>query len=110
MKRLWIITATFLILATVLSAGAALAQPPQPPPPLPPGVSPFWTPAPGNSMIAYAPNIPGDLFWYGNTYYYYYGRRWYRGKYLTGPWHRVRYLPRGMYRLHRSAFKAPRPW
>ncbi|MHB8069764.1 MAG: hypothetical protein ACYDIC_17870 [Desulfobaccales bacterium] len=107
MKRTWKLTAVLLILAAVVSAGAASAQPP---PPLPPGVSPHWTPAPGNPRIAYAPNLPVDLFWYGNRYYYYYGGSWFRGNSLYGPWHRVRHLPRGIYRLHRSAFKSPRPW
>ncbi len=110
MKRTLKLTAVLLILATVGGAGAAWAQPPQPPPPMPPEVSPHWTPAPGNHRVAYAPNLPGDLFWYGNQYYYYYGRYWYKGKSLYGPWYRVRYLPRGIYRLHRSAFKSPRPW
>jgi len=109
MKSTLKLTAVLLIMATVWGAGASWAQHRQPPPPLPPGVSPYWTPAPGNPRIAYAPNIPADLFWYGNRYYYHYGRYWYQGKSLYGPWYLVRYLPRGIYRLHRSAFKHGRP-
>jgi len=110
MKRTLKVTAVLLALFTVLSAGAALAQMPPPPPPLPPGVSPHWTPAPGNYRVAYAPNIPSDLFWYGNHYYYCYRGYWYRSKSLYGRWHPVRHLPRGIYRIHRSAFKYGRPW
>ncbi|MEW6660594.1 MAG: hypothetical protein AB1424_18285 [Thermodesulfobacteriota bacterium] len=104
------LTAVLLALIIFCSAGGLDARVPQPPPPLPPGVSPHWTPAPGNHRVAYAPNIPADLFWYGNWYYYYYGGYWYRGKSLYGRWHLVRHLPRGIYRLHRAAFKYGRPW
>jgi hypothetical protein len=110
MARLLRVTTVLLILLTVCSAGAVWAQRYQPPPPMPYGVSPHWTPAPGNPRVAYAPNLPSDLFWYGNNYYYYHGGYWYRSKSLYGHWRRVRHLPRGIYRLHRSAFKYGRPW
>ena len=73
MRRTRKLTAVFLVLTTLCAAGVLAARVPQPPPPLPPGISPHWTTAPGNPRVAYAPNIPSDLFWYGNRYYYYYG-------------------------------------
>jgi hypothetical protein len=109
MSRVLKLTAFLLILLTICSAGAVWSYT-QPPPPMPPGVSPHWTPAPGNPRVAFAPNLPSDIFWYGNHYFYYYGGYWYRGNSLYGPWKLVRHLPRGIYRLHRAAFKQPRPW
>jgi hypothetical protein len=82
-----------------------------PPPPFPANLSPGWTPAPGAPRIMYAPNIPGDVFRVGgHKYYYYYRGSWYRGKSPMGPWHVVRKVPRGLYRLPRSAFKGQPPW
>ena len=109
MPRVLKLTAALLILFTVYSAGAVFAQY-QPPPPMPPGVSPHWTPAPGNSRVAYAPNIPGDLFWYGNHYYYFHRGYWFKSKSLYGAWRPVRKPPRGIYRVNRNAFKHGRPW
>ncbi len=103
------LTALLLALFTVWGAAAVWAQGP-PPPPLAPGVTPQWAPAPGNPRVAYDPNIAGDLFRYGRGYYYYYEGHWYRSRSMLGPWRPVRLLPRGIYRLHRSAFKHSPPW
>ena len=82
-----------------------------PPPPVPVNMAPAWAPAPGAPRIMYAPNIPGDVFRVGGRkYYYYYGGYWYRGKSPLGPWHVVRKVPKGLYRLSRSAFKGAPPW
>jgi hypothetical protein len=110
MKRLVKLTAVLLVLAALLSAGAALAQGPQPPPPLTPEMSPQWARAPGSPQVAYAPNIPADLFRHGRQFYYYSGGSWYRSKSRYGPWRPARRLPRGILRLPRSAFKTAPPW
>jgi len=107
-RGLKLLLASLVVWGTL--AGGVWAQPPPLPPPIPEGVAPQWGPAPGNPHVVYAPNIGGDLFRYGRQHYYYYGGRWYRARSLHGPWRAVHRLPRGLLRLHRSAFKSAPPW
>jgi len=80
------------------------------PPPLPQGFAPAWTPVPAAPRVYYAPNAAMDVFRLKNQYYYYSNGVWYRGKYLRGPWHPVRKLPRALYRVNRTYFRTHSPW
>jgi len=102
---------TLLTLALILALAAPVgAQVVVVPPPLPPGPPPQFVPVPGYPVVLYAPKAPGDLFRHKHKYYYYYGGNWYRGKGVHGPWKPVRKIPRALYKVQRSYFKAPPPW
>ncbi len=95
-----------LVLTLICSSvGPAWPQPVTLPPPLPPNVAPQWAPAPGSPAVAFAPNIPGNLFRLHRKYFFYYEGQWYRGKTPLGPWFPVRKVPKALLRLHPAAFK-----
>ncbi|HJV33775.1 glycine zipper family protein [Geomonas sp.] len=51
----------------------------------------IWAPELGMYV---AVGVPYDLVYTGSAYYYFYGGRWYRGPYYSGPW---TYVPRRAY-------------
>ncbi len=75
------------------------------PPPLPPGVTPAWTPVPGAPRVAYAPNIPANLFLFKGKYFYLLQGQWYRGQTPMGPWHALKKLPPALVRMNPAVFK-----
>jgi hypothetical protein len=83
----------------------AAAVSPGQPPPIPPDVVPQWVPAPGSPRVAYAPNVPANIFLLHRRYFYFFNGQWYRSKSLGGPWHPVRKVPKALQRLQPSAFK-----
>ena len=114
-RILKLLLVAILLTACVAPAWSQLAPPPPPPgvelpPPVPPGVAPAWAQVPTAPRVLYAPNATGDLFRCKNRYYYYSGGAWYRGKHLAGPWRPVRKLPKALYQVNRTYFKAPAPW
>ena len=58
----------------------------------------------------FAPNLPADLFHYGQQYYYYYGGLWYRGGTIQGPWAQITELPPAFYRVGPAYFHSPPGW
>ncbi len=95
------VAATILILAVAGHVGAAVNLPP----PLPPDVAPQWLPAPGVPEVAFAPNIPGNLFFFRGRYFYSFQGQWYRGRTPWGPWHVARRLPPALRGLPPTVFK-----
>jgi hypothetical protein len=75
------------------------------PPPIPPNIVPQWVPAPGSPRVAYAPNVPANIFLLHRRYFYFWNGQWYRSKSLGGPWYPVRKVPKALRRLQPSAFK-----
>ena len=78
--------------------------------PVPAGVAPAWTPVPQVPGVVYAPNLPADLFRYGDSYYYYHNNIWRRGATLNGPWRPIDHPPQAFYQIQAPYFKSPPGW
>jgi len=66
---------------------AAPSQPAEvgPPPELPLEEAPQFVYSPELELYV-AGGVPYDIVYTGNAFFYFYGRRWYRGPYYYGPW------------------------
>lgn len=78
--------------------------------PVPPDIAPTWTPVPQVPGVAYAPNIPADLFLYGGSYYYYQDGIWSMGRAINGPLQQITNLPPVFYQIQAPYFKSPPGW
>lgn len=73
--------------------------------PVPPGVKPRWQEVPGVPQVAFAPNLPTDVFRYRGRYYLYWDGMWFASRTLQGPWERPRSVPPALGRIPSSYFK-----
>lgn len=73
--------------------------------PVPPGVKAQWTPVPGAPQVAWAPNLPTDVFRYRGKYYFFWENFFYQGPSPEGPWTRVGKVPEVFYSVDPTYFK-----
>jgi hypothetical protein len=73
--------------------------------PVPPGVKAQWTPVPGVNQVAWAPNLPTDVFRYRGKYYFFWDNFFYQGPEPEGPWKRVGKVPEVFYSVDPAYFK-----
>jgi hypothetical protein len=98
----------FLITGLAFSAASVSAQ--EFIPQLLSGLIPQWAPIPGAPGVQYAPNTNADLFRYGQRYYYQQDGRWYQARNTTGPWQRVKDVPRSFRQIEAPYFKQAPEW
>ena len=98
-----------LVLLTLLMGNQAMADP-RYAPPVPSDLSPRWAPVPQVPGAYYAPNLPSDLFRYGNQFYYYNQGLWQIARALTGPWQVIQNPPQAFYNIGPTYFKNPPGW
>ena len=111
MFRLVNLCPVFLVLA-LLAVAPAWGLTPYPPT-VPPGVTPQWTPVPGNPEVEYALNLKVDLFRCGGRYYYWVAGGWKESASPTGPWKPASMVPPALQKLppglFKSIYKPPAP-
>jgi hypothetical protein len=76
--------------------------------PVPPHVTPRWTPVPAAPGVAYAPNLPTDVFRYRGRYYFYWEGYWYRAAKVRGPYDWVKQAPAFTFQIPPGYFKTLR--
>jgi|GEM_PF-3433283 len=77
-------------------------------PPVDPGLTPRWTAITTVAGVAYAPNLPVDVFRYQGRYYCYDGR-WYQSPVWGGPWQVIPEPPRIFRQIDAGYFKKVPP-
>lgn len=100
MTRWLTITTAAALVAGLL--GLAWAQGPR--------LAPGWQPIPGVPVIEYAPELHQDIFRYQETYYYYDGAKWHRGRNYSGPWVNILEPPKIFYQVEERYFRTPPGW
>ena len=73
--------------------------------PVPPDVKPRWTPVPGVPQVAWAPNLPTDVFRFRGKYFFYWEGYFYQGRAPQGPWKAVTKVPKVIYGVDPAYFK-----
>jgi hypothetical protein len=96
---------TLLVLAALLAVPQAAGAQDIRINPVPPGVKPQWTQVPGVSQVAWAPNLPTDVFRYRGKYYFFWENFFYQGPRPEGPWKRVGKVPGVFYNVDPAYFK-----
>jgi hypothetical protein len=77
--------------------------------PVPPGVKPQWTKVPEAPQVAWAPNLPTDVFRYRKQYYFFWAGYFYQGPKPEGPWKAVTQVPQVFYNVDPTHFKTAKP-